>query len=66
MFIVVHLFGGSIAMLRHFFRREEAQGLVEYAMLLLLMALVVIGIVTLIGQKTSELYTRIEPGFNPP
>ena len=53
-------------MLRHFFRREEAQGLVEYAMILLLMALVVIGLVALIGQKTSELYTRIEPGFNPP
>lgn len=50
-------------MIRHFFRREEGQGLVEYAMLLLMMALVVIGLITLIGQKASELYTRIEPGF---
>lgn len=52
-------------MLRHFFRREEAQGLVEYAMILLLMAIVIIGIVAVIGEKTSELYTRIEPGFSP-
>jgi pilus assembly protein Flp/PilA len=52
-------------MLLHFFTREEGQGLVEYALILLLIAVVVIGLVTLLGQRTSDMYNEIEPGFNP-
>jgi pilus assembly protein Flp/PilA len=39
-----------------FFKREEGQGLVEYALILGLVALVVVGIVTLIGESTSGMY----------
>ena len=45
-------------MLVHFFGREEGQGLVEYALILMLIAIVVVGIVTLIGTRTSEMYDR--------
>lgn len=41
-------------------RRVPAQGLVEYSLLLLLVVLVVIGIVTVMGQTVSGLwYQRI-------
>ena len=36
-------------MLRSFFTKEEGQGLVEYALILVLIAIVVIGILTLLG-----------------
>ncbi len=40
-------------------RSERGQGLVEYALILLLVAIVVIGALTLFGQGTSGLYDRI-------
>ena len=36
---------------------EEGQGLVEYALILTMIAIVVIGIITLIGTQTSTMYT---------
>lgn len=38
-------------MLRSFFAKEEGQGLVEYALVLVLIAIVVIGIISLLGGK---------------
>lgn len=38
-------------MLRSFFTKEEGQGLVEYALILVLIAIVVIGILTVLGGK---------------
>ncbi len=40
-------------MVREFFKREEGQGLVEYALILVLIAVVVIGIVTLLDQQAA-------------
>ena len=39
--------------------RERGQGLVEYALIILLVALVLILIVTLLGTQISQLYSKI-------
>lgn len=41
------------------FRREVGQGLVEYALIALLIALVVLVALTIFGQTVSGLYSRI-------
>jgi pilus assembly protein Flp/PilA len=52
--------GGEPIMLRCFFAREEGQGLVEYALILSMIAIVVIGIVTILGNQVNEnLYSNI-------
>lgn len=50
-------------MLRNFFNREEGQGLVEYALILVLIAVVVIGIVTLLGNKASSVFSQVNSGL---
>ena len=52
-------------MLCSFFAREDAQGLVEYALILVLIAIVVIGILSLLGGKVSEVFSTINSGLNP-
>lgn len=42
-----------------FMNREEGQGLVEYAIVLVLVAVVVIAILTLLGPQIGNLYSRI-------
>jgi pilus assembly protein Flp/PilA len=44
-------------MIRSFFAKEEGQGWVEYALILVLIAIVVIGILTL-GSKVSQASAR--------
>lgn len=39
--------------------REEGQGLVEYALILVLVAIVVIIILTLLGGQVSNVFSRI-------
>ncbi|HLE18731.1 MAG TPA: Flp family type IVb pilin [Syntrophales bacterium] len=41
------------------FREEEAQGLVEYALIIMLVALVVIGILTTMSGSVGNVLTRI-------
>lgn len=50
-------------MLRNFFAREEGQGLVEYALILVLIAIVVIGILTVLGQRVSTVFSQINSGL---
>jgi pilus assembly protein Flp/PilA len=45
-------------------KRQEGQGLVEYALVLVLIALVVILILTLLGPQVSGVFARIMAGFN--
>jgi pilus assembly protein Flp/PilA len=52
-------------MLFSFFAREEGQGLVEYAVIIVLIAIVAIGIVTIFGFRVSTLYSDINSGFSP-
>jgi pilus assembly protein Flp/PilA len=50
-------------MLRSFFAKEEGQGLVEYALILVLIAIVVIGILSLLGQQVSTVFSRVDSGL---
>ncbi len=52
-------------MLRNFFAREEGQGLVEYALILVLIAIVVIGVLTVLGGKVSSVFETISTSLNP-
>lgn len=45
--------------------REEGQGLVEYGLILILVAIVAIIIVTLLGTQVSNTFSRIVANFNP-
>jgi pilus assembly protein Flp/PilA len=51
-------------MVRSFFAKEEGQGLVEYALILVLIAIVVIGILTLLGQRVSGVFSQINSGLS--
>jgi pilus assembly protein Flp/PilA len=51
-------------MVRDFFAKEDAQGLVEYALILVLIAIVVIGILTLLGGKISQVFSNVNSGLN--
>ena len=50
-------------MLRSFFAKEDGQGLVEYALILVLIAIVVIGILTVLGNKVSQVFSTINSGL---
>lgn len=52
-------------MLRSFFTKEDGQGLVEYALILVLIAIVVIGILTVLGRSVAGVFTEINSGLNP-
>ena len=43
--------------------REEGQGLVEYALILVLVAIVVIAILALLGHQISNIFSRITSGL---
>jgi pilus assembly protein Flp/PilA len=43
-----------------FFPREKGQGLVEYAIILALVAIVVIAVVRLMGPKLGDTYSTIQ------
>jgi pilus assembly protein Flp/PilA len=43
---------------------EGGQGMVEYALILMLIALVLIIVVTVLGGQTSNLYSNISNGLN--
>ena len=51
-------------MLRNFFAKEEGQGLVEYALILVLIAIVVIAILTALGNRVSTVFSGINSGLN--
>ena len=53
-------------MLRNFFAREEGQGLVEYALILVLIAIVVIGVLTVLGGKVSSVFEEISSSLVKP
>ncbi len=51
-------------MVRSFFAKEDGQGLVEYALILVLIAIVVIGILTVLGGKVSQVFSSINSGLS--
>ncbi len=44
--------------------KEEGQGLVEYALILVLIAIVVIIVLTLLGTKVSSVFSKIAGSLN--
>ncbi|HEY0734162.1 MAG TPA: hypothetical protein VGD69_04595 [Herpetosiphonaceae bacterium] len=52
-------------MLRTFFAREQGQGLVEYSLIILLIAIAVIAAVTLFGQKVLAAYNLVVGSWPP-
>lgn len=50
-------------MMHSFFSREAGQGLVEYALILVLIAIVVIGILTVLGGQVSGVFSQISSGL---
>jgi pilus assembly protein Flp/PilA len=58
------LYRKDIPMVRSFFAKEDGQGLVEYALILVLIAIVVIGILTVLGGKVSEVFSSINSGLS--
>jgi pilus assembly protein Flp/PilA len=46
-----------------FLRHEEGQGLVEYALVLVLVAIVVIAILALLGPQIGNVFSRITNGL---
>ena len=44
--------------------REEGHGLVEYALILVLVAIVVIAILTLLGPQIGNVFSRITNGLS--
>lgn len=46
-------------MLRRFFAREKGQGLVEYALILFLIAIVVIAVLMLLGPRIAEIFGAV-------
>lgn len=43
--------------------REEGQGLVEYAMILVFVAIVVIAILALLGPQIANVFSQVTAGF---
>lgn len=44
--------------------REEGQGLVEYALILVLIAVVVIVILSVVGRQVNNVFSNISNGLN--
>ena len=47
-----------------FLHREDGQGLVEYALILVLVAVVVIAILTLLGPQIGDVFSQITAGLS--
>ncbi len=47
-------------------RREEGQGLTEYALILFLIVLVVVAAVTVLGQQLNDIFAQITTIFPAP
>jgi pilus assembly protein Flp/PilA len=47
-----------------FLPREEGQGLVEYALILVLVALVVIAILAILGPQIGNIFSRVTNGVS--
>ncbi len=52
-----------LKVIRIFFTREPGQGLIEYGLILILIAIVVVGVLTIFGRKVSTTYSQINSGM---
>lgn len=61
--MVVHRVWHIVARMVRQQRRQAAQGLVEYALILVLIAVVVIGTLTGVGRRVSTVYQQVNCGL---
>ena len=47
----------------HFHRKERGQGMVEYALLIVLLAIVVVFMIEVMGTAVSNMYSNIVAAF---
>ena len=55
-----------IADLKRLVRGDEGQDLLEYALLVALIALVAVAAITLTGTNVNQIFTNIAAALNPP
>jgi pilus assembly protein Flp/PilA len=60
---IINLLSAIIKENNMYLPREEGQGLVEYALILVLVAVVVIGILTVLGPQIGSVFSAITGGF---
>ena len=48
-----------------FLPREAGQGLTEYGMAIVLVAVVIVAILTVLGPQIGDMFSRVTAGFNP-
>jgi pilus assembly protein Flp/PilA len=48
-----------------FHKKERGQGMVEYALLIVLLAIVVVVMIDVMGGSVSKMYSSITQGFKP-
>ncbi len=46
-----------------FFRQEEGQGMTEYGMAIVLVAVVIVIILTVLGPQIGNMFSRVTAGF---
>jgi pilus assembly protein Flp/PilA len=56
-----NMVGGMQNMVGRFFRRQRGQGLIEYALIIVLVALVVVGILILLGPAIGSVFSSVLP-----
>jgi pilus assembly protein Flp/PilA len=56
-------FRGTEFIARHLERDEEGQGMVEYALILVLIAIVVIVILSTVGKRVNNVFSNISNGL---
>lgn len=47
----------------HFTKKERGQGMVEYALLIVLLAIVVVAMIAVMGTAVSTMYSRISAAW---
>jgi pilus assembly protein Flp/PilA len=56
---IISQVGGKRKMLDRLFRRDRGQGLIEYALIIALVAIVVIGTLILLGPQIGSIFKNI-------
>ena len=62
--VLLHVFTFLCGVMPHRLRTAKGQGLVEYALVLVLVAIVVIAILSLLGPQIGNVFSRIVCGLD--
>ena len=62
----IFVFDREDIIMKKFFTREKGQGLVEYALILVLVATVVIAVLLILGPQIGSIFSRVNTVLEPP